>query len=319
MQAVRYARYGAPEVLRVEDIAEPVPGPGEVKVRVRAASLNPLDLKCRSGELRFIPIFQRPPRGTGCDFAGDVVAVGGGAIPHFVGQRVFGSLDPFGRQGSCAEFVTVGPNRLAEIPQTVTYEAAAALPIAGGTAVQALTDDAPIGAATRLLLTGAAGGVGHYALQFAKHRGAHVTAVCSSANVEFVREAGADAVINHEHEDFTQRDATYDIVFDAAGVSDHRTCRKLLASDGVYLNTSGSFAAVTRTIAEAMVARVTSRQRAVPLVLHAGAKAWRRLAQLAADRVLVPHVARTISLAEVAAAQQAMSTGHGRGKIVVQI
>ena len=319
MQAVRYARFGAPEVLQVEDIAEPSPAHGEVKVRVRAASLNPLDDKCRDGELRFIPIFERPPRGLGCDFAGDVVGVGGGAIPHFIGQRVFGSLNPFGRQGSCAEFLTIGANRLAEIPDGVAHAAAAALPIAGGIAVQALVDEAPIGGSTRMLLTGAGGGVGHFALQLAKHRGAHVTAVCSAANVEFVRSLGADVVIDYAQEDFKARTETFDVIFDAAGVSDYSACRKLLTPEGAYLNPSGSFGAIARTVVHAVVARTTSRQRAVPLALRAGATAWRRLAQLAADRVLVPHIARTIGLAEVASAQQAMATGHARGKIVVQI
>src|SRR6185369_7585560 len=170
---------------------------------------------------------------------------------------------------------------------------------------------------SRVLITGAAGGVGHFAVQFAKHRGAHVTAVCSVANLDFVRGLGADVAIDYAAEDFTQRGETYDVIFDAAGASDYGSCRKVLASDGIYLNTSGSFGAVVHTALSAVLARTTSRQRAVPVALRSSAPAFARVAQLAADRVLVPHIERIIGLAHVAAAQAQMATGHGRGKIIV--
>ena len=135
-----------------------------MKVRVHAASLNPLDWKIRAGHLRWLPMFRRPPRTPGCDFAGDIVGVGAGAGSHFVGERVFGALQPFGRDGALAEYLVAGVDRLAAMPNELGYEQAAALPVAAGTALQAILDEARLGAGQRVLITGAAGGVGHFAV-----------------------------------------------------------------------------------------------------------------------------------------------------------
>ena len=317
MRAVRYDRYGSPDVLHVADVPEPTPGAGEVKVRVRAASLNPLDWKVRSGHLRMIPLFRGPSRGTGCDFAGEIVGVASGAAPRHAGERVFGMLPPFVRDGSCAEFVVVAADRVAPIPDAVDFVHAAALPMAGGTALQALADDARLAASQRVLIIGAAGGVGHFAVQIAKHVGAHVVGVCGAANAEFVRGQGADEVVDHARDDFTRRADRFDIVFDAAGVSSFAAARRVLEETGCYINTLGTAVATLSTIASAVSARLGSRQRVVPFALKAGGATWRRLADLAREGVLRPHVERTISLEECAEAQRAMETGHGRGKVVV--
>lgn len=319
MRALRYDRYGGPEVLRVVDIAEPVPQAGEVKVRVRAASLNPVDWKLRAGHMRFVPIFRSPPRTLGGDFAGEIVGVGGGPISHYVGERVFGALLPLGRDGTLAEYVVANVARLATLPASVSFEQGAALPVAGGTAHQAMVDDARLVGGQRILVTGAAGGVGHFAVQIAKHLGAHVVAVCSAANVEFVRGLGADEVIDYGRDDFTQRSDRFDVVFDAACASSFHAARAVLTDSGVYLNTGGHGTAVAGTMLGALVARVTSRQRAIPVTLRSGAARWRQLAALAEDGILQAHIERTITLEEVAEAQRAMETGHGRGKIVVRV
>jgi NADPH:quinone reductase-like Zn-dependent oxidoreductase len=319
MRALRYDRYGGPEVLQVVDIAEPVPKAGEVKVRVHAASLNPVDWKIRAGHVRFLPMFRSPPRTLGCDFAGEIVGVGGGPISHYAGERVFGALFPFGRDGTLAEYVVAGPGRLATIPDSVSYEQAAALPTAGGTAHQALADEARLVAGQRVLITGAAGGVGHFAVQIAKHIGAHVVAVCSAGNVEFVRGLGADEMIDYAREDFTRRNDRFDVVFDAACASSFSAARPVLTDGGVYLNTGGHGAAVASTLLGACVARFTSRQRAVAVTLRSGTARWTQIAELADKGVLRAHVERAIALEEVAEAQRAMETGHGRGKIVVRI
>ena len=317
MRAVRYDRYGTPDVLHVAEVAEPSPGPGEVKVRIRAASLNPLDGKIRSGHVRLIPVFRGPPRGTGCDLAGEIVGVGGGVAPRHAGERVFGAISPMVRDGTCAEFVVVPAARLAAIPEGVDFVQAAALPIAGGTALQALADRARLAPGQRVLIIGAAGGVGHFAVQIAKHLGAQVVGVCGAANAEFVRDQGADKVIDYARDDFTLRADRFDVVFDAAGASSFGAARQVLAETGCYINTLGTTAATLSTIASAVGARLRSRQRVVPFALKAGGATWQRLADLAHDRVLRPHVERTIPLDQVADAQRAMETGHGRGKIVV--
>jgi NADPH:quinone reductase-like Zn-dependent oxidoreductase len=319
MRALRYDRFGAPEVLQVVDLAEPVPKAGEVKVRVHAASLNPLDWKLRAGHMRWVPGFSRPPRTLGCDFAGEIVGVGGGAISHYVGQRVFGALHPFRRDGTLAEFAVAGVGRLAAMPDNVDFEQAAALPIAGGTAHQALVDDARLAAGQRVLITGAGGGVGHFAVQVAKHLGAHVVAVCSAANIGFVRGLGADEAVDYGRDDFTQRTDRFDVVFDAACASSFAAARAVLTENGCYLNTGGDVTAVAGTMLGALVARVTSRHHAIPVALKSGAALWQRIAAQAQQGVLHAHIERTIALEDVADAQRAMETGHGRGKIVVRI
>ena len=172
MRALRYDRYGSPDVLRVVEVPEPIPRAGEVKVRVRAAGLNPLDWKACAGHLRWLPGFRGPPRGIGCDFAGEIVGVGGGPMTHYVGERVFGAVHPFARDGTLAEIVVVASERVASSPSDLPHDTAAALPVAGGTALQALMDVAHLTAGQRVLINGAAGGVGHLAVQIAKHAGA---------------------------------------------------------------------------------------------------------------------------------------------------
>ena len=319
MRALRYDRYGSPDVLHIAEMAEPVPGAGEAKVRVRAASLNPLDWKIRAGHLRFVPLFRGPPRGIGCDFAGEIVGIGGGASARHVGERVFGSIVPFPREGALAEFVVVRAERLVPIPASLGFEHAAALPVAGGTALQCLVDHAHIAAGRRVLITGAAGGVGHFALQIAKHHAAHITGVCGGANIDFVRGLGADEALDYAREDFTRGGDRFDVVFDAAGVSSFAAARQVLAEAGCYINTGGDAAAIAATIAAAVFARLTSRQRAIPFTLDNSPRTWERLAALADEGVLRPHIEHTIALEEVADAMRAMETAHARGKIVVRI
>jgi len=317
MRAVRYRRFGAPEVLEVVDVDPPEPAAGEIKVRVAAASLNPLDWKIRDGHLRFIPVLARPPRGTGTDFAGEIVAIGGGPGPRHIGERVFGSLSPIGRQGSCAEFVTLPAHHAAAMPPPLTFEQAATLPIAGGTAVQALADDARLVAGQRVLVTGGAGGVGHFAVHYAKHLGAYVTATCGTSNVEFVSGLGADRVIDYTRTDVLACGETFDLVFDAVNALDWRRARRLLVHGGLYLGTAGSTAAAIATGVGSLVSSIAGGIRVRNLMLRATDASLRRLAELAAAGVLRPHVERRVGLDDVAEAQRVMQRGHGRGKVVV--
>jgi len=319
MRALRFERYGTPDMLRVEDVSEPLPRPGEAKVRVRAVSLNPIDCKVRAGDLRLIPIFRGPPRGLGCDFAGEIVGIGGGATERHVGERVFGSLLPFARDGALADFVLAAYDRLLPIPDGIDDVVAAALPVAGGTALQGLVDEAGVVAGQRVLVNGAAGGVGHFAVQIAKHLGTHVVGVCSAGNAEFVRGLGADEVIDYAREDFARRDDRFDVVFDVAATSSFAAAKRVLTELGCYLNAGPNASTIATTVVSAVIARITSRQRAIPIVLRNGPRVWHRVAQLVKSGAIRPHVERTITLDEVAAAQRDMETGHGRGKIVVRM
>jgi len=319
MRALRFERYGTADVLRVEEMSEPLPRPGEAKVGVQAVALNPLDWKVRAGDLRLIPVFRGPPRGLGCDFAGEIVGIGGGATERHVGERVFGSLLPFARDGALADFVLAAYDRLLPIPDGIDDVVAAALPVAGGTALQGLIDEAGIVAGQRVLVNGAAGGVGHFAVQIAKHLGTHVVGVCSAGNAEFVRGLGADEVIDYARDDFTRREDRFDVVFDAAATSSFEAAKRALTEFGCYLNTGPTAAAIATTAVSAVIARLTSRRRAIPIVLRNSPQVWHRVAQLVKSGAIRPHVERTITLDEVAAAQRDMETGHGRGKIVVRM
>jgi NADPH:quinone reductase-like Zn-dependent oxidoreductase len=317
MRAVRFDRYGPPDVLRVVELPDPQPRAGEIVIKVGAASLNPIDWKIRAGHIRFIPLFARPPRTVGIDLAGEVIALGGGTGSRFVGERVFGMLSPFGRDGSCAEHVVVGAHRVVPIPAEVTFEQAATLPVAGGEALQALTDEAHLREGQRALIVGAAGGVGHFAVQVAKHAGAHVVASCGPDNTEFVRSIGADEVIDYTREDVLQSGSKFDVVFDAAGALDWHRASRVLVRDGLYLGTGGDAASAMMTGIGTALAPLVSGTRSRNVVLRGDPPVLRRLGELVASRALHPHIERRVSLEGVADAQRGMESGHGRGKIVV--
>jgi len=319
MRALRFHRYGPPDVLRIDELPEPSPAASQVKVRVQAVSLNPLDWKIRAGHLRLLPVFRSPPRGVGTDFAGEIVAIGPGPNARRVGERVFGSLQPTGRDGALADFIVVPDDRVLPIPDDLDAAQAAALPVAAGSALQALTDEAHVGAGQRVLITGAAGGVGHFAVQIAKHLGAYVVGVCSEANAAFVRELGADEVIDYARDDYTRRSDRFDVVFDAASASSFAAAGPVLAASGLYISTAGTTTAAVDAVVAAVMARLTSRQRAIPMLLRNDARIWQRLLQLVRQKAIKAHIERTITIEEVAEAQRAMETGHGRGKIVVRL
>ena len=316
MRAVRYERYGPPDVLAVADIPAPVPAAGEVCIRIEAASLNPLDWKVRQGVLRLLPMSKPPPRTTGTDFAGVIVATGGGAGLMCAGDRVFGSLSPLGREGSCAQMCAAEAGCIAAIPEGVSFETAACLPIAAGTAVQALADDARLTAGQHALIVGAAGGVGHFAVQYARHLGARVTGVCGPGNLAFVEGLGASQVVDYRT-GLLALGASFDVVFDAASALDWQASRRLLKRGGIYLSTAGTASAAVFTGVGGLLAPLLAATRVRIVMFRRSAAALRRLADLAAQGVLKPHIARRIGLDEVAQAQASMASGHGRGKIVV--
>jgi NADPH:quinone reductase-like Zn-dependent oxidoreductase len=312
---MRYARFGTPDVLRIVEAPAPIPAATEFAVRVAAAGLNPVDWKILRGDLRWMPMFARPPRGVGIDFAGTIAACGERASGFAAGDRVFGTLSPFGRQGTLAETIVAAADAMAPIPPSLDFAGAASLPVAAGTALQALVDHAAVQSGQRVLVTGAAGGVGGYAVQIARHLGAHVTGVCSAANAQYVRSLGADAVVDYRATDFAASAVRYDVVLDAAASRVFADVRRALAPSGVYITTLPR----SRSIAAALQARLASRQRVVNLLLRAGAPLWRRLAALADAGALRPAIRRRIALEDAPAALAEIASGHGRGKIVVEL
>lgn len=314
MQAVMYDHFGDDSVLSVREAAEPQAARGEVQVRVRMASLNPIDFKLRSGLLRLLGVPKRPAI-TGKDFAGEISALGADVRGYEVGQRVFGSVDPMRGRGSCAQFVALSTDLIAHTPDALSDEVAACLPVASGTALQSLADIARLQRGQSILITGASGAVGASAVQLARSIGARITGVCGKSNIDYVRSIGAEHVIDYRTGNWQQLDERFDVIFDAAAAASFLQARPRLATSGIYINTMPR----PELYWSALAARAISRQRCVPFLLKTDAALLRRLAKFAADGVIVPHIHEIIELAQVASAQRRMQEGKVHGKVCVRV
>ncbi len=313
MKAMQFTSFGGLASLREADVVEPVPQDGEVLVDVAAASINPIDWKLRSGFLRWISPFRFST--VPCfDFAGTVAASGPKARTFSVGDRVFG-LRPLKGMGAAAVRVASREDQLVAVPPGVTFEQAAGVPLAGMTALQALLHPAGAGPGHKVLIVGASGGVGHYAVQIAKALNVEVTAVCSTANVEWVRELGADRVLDYARGETASSTAEFDRVFDAVSLGPFRRWRQWLKPDGVYVTLLPR--------ADLVWHRVTrpgsSRQRAEAIWLRPDIADLSRLAAWMAEGKLRTVVDSIYPLTELSAAFERSRSGRARGKILVRI
>lgn len=318
MRAAVVEGYGGVERLQVKELEPPgEPGTGEVLVRVRASSVNPLDSKIRMGQLRFVKPAKFPLI-PGFDLAGEVEAIGPEVTRFAQEDLVFGQTG--GRHGgACAELVLVPESALAAKPETLSFEEAAAVPMGGLTALQALRDQGELAAGEWVLINGASGGVGHFAVQIASILGARITAVASSRNQQFLRDLGAERTIDYQTQDFLDDEGAYRVIFDAAGKSSYDRCAPLLADKGVYVTTEvgpGTFFSVATTHARSLFGEdrrarmVNVRPRAADLELLGR---WIREGRLS------PEIDRIFSLKDIRLAFEALESGHTRGKIVVQV
>lgn len=313
MRAVMFDRYGDESVLSVRDIAIPVPGPHEVQVKVLVASLNPVDFKLRGGMLK---LFRRPrlPAITGKDFAGEITALGSDVKGFVVGQRVFGSVSTMQGNGACAEVVVTDADTIAATPASISDAVAACLPVASGTALQALVTIAQLRQGQSVLITGASGGVGSSGVQIARSVGAHITGVCSMVNVDYVRSIGADEVLDYRTTDWRRPGKIYDVIFDAAGVSGFGEARRYLAPTGYYINTFPGLGMLLTS----KLATLFSGQHSVPFMLKNTVASLQALARLAEQGVLQPRIAETVGMEGVADAQRRMQEGSVHGKVCVR-
>jgi NADPH:quinone reductase-like Zn-dependent oxidoreductase len=288
-------------------------------VRVRAASVNPLDWKVRNGSMRML-MPARFPLILGADAAGEVVAIGPEVARFQPGDLVFGGADVHRHGGSFAELVLMRDAALAAKPDSLSCEEAAALPVAGQTALQALRDKGELVAGEKLLINGASGGVGHLAVQIAVALGARVTAVASGRNQEFLRQLGAQETIDYEEEDFAGRDEEWDVIFDAAATRQYADCEPVLARDGgIYVTTLPGpkhFVWIGLTTLGGLFGQ-SKRARAIFLKHRAADLAV--LARMAGQGKVRPHLAEVYPLERIAAAQDHSESGHVRGKVVVRI
>ena len=233
MKAIVINKFGGTEQLQLKEVAIPTPKSGELLVRIHAAGVNPVDAKIRNGSMKFVA-GRKLPRILGCDFAG-VVEQTGKNSSFRPGDRVYGMLDYSG--GGYAEFLAVRETQVSLIPEGLSMEEAAAAPVAAITAYRAMLKGNGIKEGSKVLINGASGGVGTFAVQMAKAMGAHVTAVCSEKNTAFVKKLGADLVVDYTSEDFTLSTNTYDMVFDAVAKNSFAKCRKILNEKGTYVST----------------------------------------------------------------------------------
>jgi NADPH:quinone reductase-like Zn-dependent oxidoreductase len=308
MRAVRQHELGGPEVLAIEEVDRPEPGPTEVLVRVAAAGVNPVDWKTRAGA----GFVREPPFTLGWDLAGEVEAVGFGVTWLSTGARVFG-MPRFPREAGCyAEYVVSPSRHLARIPDGLGDVDAAAIPLAGLTAWQALVETAGVGAGSRVLVLGAAGGVGHLAVQVAKARRAWVAGTASAGKHGFLAELGADEAIDYASEAVADRVQDVDVVFDAVGGDAGIGSVPALRNGGVLVTVSGSAVAGLR---EAAAGRV----RVEGILVEPDRAGMEALASLAADGKLRPRVEHTFALEEAAEAHGLSEQGRTRGKIVLRV
>jgi len=324
MKAIVQDRYGPPSALRLREVDRPVPAAGEVLVRVRAAAVNALDWHFVRGDpyLARMSLGLRRPTVPirGRDFAGLVEAVGPGVTVLKQGDEVYGEAN-----GSFAEYAVAKLTAIDRKPANLSFEQAAAIPLAGITALMGVRDAAGVHKGQTVLINGASGGVGPYAVQLAKEYGAEVTAVCRTRNVELVRSVGADHVVDYTREDFTRSGRRYDVIFDLVGNRSMGECRRVLRSGGVLVLSGGGvyrggslFGPLGLIIGATVKGRFV-RDRVVVLTAHPSSAHLATLRELAEAGRLSPVIDRTYPLAEVPAAISYLEGEHARAKVVITV
>jgi NADPH:quinone reductase-like Zn-dependent oxidoreductase len=322
MKAIVQDRYGSTDVLRFEDVPVPTAGDGKVLVRVRAAGVDQGVWHLMTG-LPYLGRaafgFRRPRmRIRGMDVAGRVEAVGAGVTRFRPGDEVFGSYT-----GAYAEYVCGPQDRFALKPARLTFEQAAAVPISAVTALQGLRDAGRVRPGQTVLVIGAAGGVGSFAVQLAKHLGAHVTAVCSGGKADLVRALGADAVVDYTREDITDGTRRYDVILDVAGNRPLRQLRRALAPRGTLVIAGGEgggrwLGGVDRQLRAQLLSAFT-RQRLCALMSRQRLDDLLLLSHLLESGDVTPVVDRAYPLSEAPEAIRYLRAGHVRGKVVITI
>jgi NADPH:quinone reductase-like Zn-dependent oxidoreductase len=319
MKAIVYYNYGPPDVLKCEEIEKPAIGDHEVLIKVHAASVNPLDWRLMRGKPLFVrlmigglgkPKITRP----GVDVAGQVEAVGRSVTQFKPGDQVFG-----GCRGTFAEYVCADEDKLALKPANLSFEDAAAVPVAAISALQGLREKGRIQRGHKVLVDGASGGVGTFAVQIAKSFGAEVTAVCSTRNVDTARSIGADHVIDYTREDFTQSGQRYDQILAANAYHSIFDYRRALSRDGIYVMTGGGGAQIVQTMLLGPLLSLMGSKKMRFFLANINKKDLVFLKDLLEAGRVVPVIDRRYPLSDVAEAFRYLEQGHAQGKVVVTV
>ncbi len=313
MKAMQYTEYGDYTKLSAAEKEQPVPGAGELLVKVMASSVNPIDWKLYNGSLRYL-IPANFPAIPGFDVAGVVAGIGADVSNFRLGDRVFACIDNR-RGGAAAEYALVNEAVACALPSGLDFKSAAALPMAGLTALQALYDSGGLETGSRLLIIGASGGVGHFAVQIGKSMGAHVTAVCGTNNVEMVRDLGADVVIDYQIDDYLQSGSNYDLILDCIVSAPFSKISRILSYDGTYVVLLPD----PRLFGQSLLNRLFSKQKIKLHLSKPNSKDLECLTQLYKDGKLRVIVDSEYTLAELPKAHAKSQQGHARGKIVINV
>ena len=321
MKAVVYTKYGSPDVLKLTELPKPIPGDNEVLIKVHAAALNAADwhlLRAKPFLIRLMGMGLLKPKNKilGADLAGQVEAIGRNVRQFKPGDEVFSDIFGSG-SGSLAEYVCVQENILVSKPARISFEAAAAVPLAGVTALQGLRDKGRIQPGQRVLVNGASGGVGTFAVQIAKSFGAEVTAVCSTGKIDMVRSLGADHVIDYTREDFTKNGQSYDLIFAANGFHPISDYKRALSPKGTYVMAGGSMAQMFQALLLGPMISMTGSKQMYGVSAKANQKDLLFLKELLEAGKIVPVIDRRFPLSEVPDAFRYLEAGHAKGKVVI--
>ena len=326
MKAIVYHKYGSPDVLKLEEVQKPAPKDDEVLIKVQAASVNPLDWHF----LRATPFFARLAMGLlkpkrkilGADLAGRVESVGGNVKQFQPGDEIFGSKFSYGYVGVLAEYACVTEKALVQKPASTSFEEAAAVPVAAVTALQGLRDKGQIQPGQKVLINGASGGVGTFAVQIAKSFGAEVTGVCSTRNLDMVRSIGADHVIDYTQEDFTKNGQTYDLIYCAVGNRSAADYKRGLNPKGICV--VAGFTTMSHMLFQILflgswVSMTGSKKIGAMGTVSVKKEDLGFMGELLENGKVVPVIDRHYELGEVAEAIRYLEKGHAKGKVVITL
>jgi NADPH:quinone reductase-like Zn-dependent oxidoreductase len=322
MKAIVYHGYGSADVLKLEEVAKPTPKDDEVLIKVRAASINPLDWRIMRGEPKVIRLIAKAMKigggRPGVDVAGKVEAFGKNVKKFKPGDKVFGSC-----RGALAEYTCTGESKVVPKPESITFEQAASINVAGLTALQGLRDKAKVQHGEKVLINGAAGGVGTFAVQIAKYFGVEVTGVCSTRNLELVRSIGADTVIDYTKEDFLDLPQRYDVILECVGNKSPAECHHVLNPNGRCIQVSGphdiTLLSLLAGAFASMRVSLFSDRKVSSFIAKGSADDLSFIGNLIVTGELTPVIDNVYDLSESAEAMRYLEAGHARGKVIVRV
>lgn len=320
MRAAVFETYGSPDAIQIQSVHKPSPAPDEVLLKIRAAAVNPADIYILQGMGRLLGFGMIKPKKNrlGADVSGSIEAIGENVVNLRPGDEVFGDLSVCGF-GSFAEFVAVPADDVIAKPSNTTFEEAAAVPLASITALQGLRDKGEIHAGQKVLINGASGGVGSFAVQIAKSFDTEVTGVCSTEKLDLVQSLGADHVIDYTEEDFTENGETYNLIFDTAAHRSITDYKRSLSPGGIYVLIGGSMTRMLQGITLGPFLSLTGNKKIRSMTAKPNQQDLRMIRGLIEEGRVKPVIDKTFPLDEAAGAMRYQIEGHPAGKVVIII